>query len=46
LDVLAWKTYDTGSGRDPPSMMWIPLTVCFKFGASLTFGSRVIVCQK
>ena len=37
---------DTGSGRDPPAIEWIPLTVRSKFGASLTFASGVIVCQK
>jgi len=37
LDALAQKTYGTGSGRDPPSIVWIPLTVRSKFGASLTF---------
>jgi len=45
-DALARKTYDTESGRDPPLIVWIPLTVCSGFGASLTVVSVVIVCQK
>ena len=45
-DALAQKTYDTESGRDPALIVWIPLTVWSEFGASLTFGSVVIVCQK
>jgi len=44
-DVLSLKTYNTRSGRDPPSIVWIPLTVHSKLGVSLTFGSRVILCQ-
>ena len=37
--------YDTRSGCDPPLIVWISLTVCSKYGASLTFCSGVIVCQ-
>jgi len=46
LDALAQKAYRTGSGRDPPLVVWIPLTLRSKFGASLTFATGVIVCQK
>jgi len=38
----------TEDGRDPQLivLVWIPLTVRSRFGASLTLGSGVIVCQK
>ena len=38
------KVCNTGSGHDPPSVVWIHLTVCPKFGFSLTFCSGVLVC--
>ena len=41
--MLARKTYITGSGRDPPWIVWIHLTVGSKFGVDLLFGSGVIV---
>ena len=36
----------TGCGHDPPLIVWIPLTMHSKFGASLTLGSGVIVRSK
>ena len=40
------KVYNSGSGCDLPSILWIHLTVHPKFGVSLMFRSGVIVCQK
>ena len=43
LDVLSWKLYNCGSGRDLPSIVHIHLTVRCKFGVALWFGSEVII---
>jgi len=45
-DTLAQEVYNTGSGCDPPSIVWIHLTVHPQFGVFLTFHSEVIVCQR
>ena len=43
-DVLAWRVYDYGSGRDPPWIVCIH-TVHSKFSVAFVFGSGVVTCR-